>query len=104
MSPPAAAQILTLQCRDRAGIVATVTTRIHAHGGNITEAQQFNDPDTGEFFMRVAFDVAGGELVDALRRDLEPVVHDFGMTWQVRPGAGAQEGTHPRLAAGPLPA
>ena len=23
------------------------------HGGNITESQQFGDPDTGLFFMRV---------------------------------------------------
>jgi formyltetrahydrofolate deformylase len=79
------AQILTLQCHDRAGIVATVTTRIFASGGNITEAQQFNDIDTGEFFMRVAFDLAGGEAAAAaLRRDLAPIAQAYGMTWKVR--------------------
>lgn len=49
-------QILTLQCKDRPSIVSTVSTSLYEHGANITEAQQFNDPDTGDFFMQILSD------------------------------------------------
>lgn len=79
-------QILTLQCKDRAGIVAAVSTKLFQHGGNITEAQQFNDSDTGEFFMRVAFDTAGDEVSLApLRNGLGDIANQFNMVWKVRP-------------------
>ena len=35
--------LLTLQCMNRPGIVAGVATRLAAHGGNITAAQQFDE-------------------------------------------------------------
>jgi formyltetrahydrofolate deformylase len=47
--------ILTLRCINRRGIVAAIATRIARHGGDITEANQFDDPETGMFFMRVVF-------------------------------------------------
>jgi len=50
--------VLKLQCPDRPGVVAKVSTALFECGGNVTEAQQFNDPVTGWFFMRVAFDLA----------------------------------------------
>ncbi len=49
-------QILTLSCLDRPGITARVTGYLFEMGGNIIEAQQFNDLEDGDFFMRVAFD------------------------------------------------
>jgi hypothetical protein len=52
--------ILKLTCDDRPGITASVATRIAECGGNITEAQQFNDAETGRFFMRTAFAMEGG--------------------------------------------
>ena len=50
--------VLTLACRDQPGITAKVTSYLFDKGGNIIEAQQFNDIDVGDFFMRVAFDVS----------------------------------------------
>jgi formyltetrahydrofolate deformylase len=47
--------ILTLSCRDRPGLVADVAGRIASSGGNILEAAQFDDIDTGQFFMRLRF-------------------------------------------------
>ena len=47
--------ILSLSCHDRPGLVAEVGAAIFKVGGNITESQQFNDPETGRFFMRVMF-------------------------------------------------
>ena len=47
--------ILTISCPDRPGIVAEVATKLFANGGNIIEAQQFDDSQTGHFFMRIEF-------------------------------------------------
>lgn len=49
--------ILTVRCKDQPGIVAGVTGVLASAGGNITEAQQFDDSTTGHFFMRVVFQI-----------------------------------------------
>ena len=49
------AYILTLSCPDRRGIVHAVSGFLLEQGGNIEEAAQYNDHDTGLFFMRVRF-------------------------------------------------
>jgi len=76
--------ILTLHCPNRPGIVAAVSTIIFGFGGNITEAQQFDDTQSEHFFMRVMFDLEDPSRVDALRRDFEPLAQSFGMTWALR--------------------
>lgn len=78
--------ILTMVCDDKAGIVASVTTTLYETGANITEAQQFDDADTGRFFMRIVFDLdnqayESGELQDALARP----ANKFGIEWKLRP-------------------
>jgi formyltetrahydrofolate deformylase len=52
---PQNTSILTLSCPDKAGIVHAVSGLLLNHGANIEEAAQFNDPQTGLFFMRVQF-------------------------------------------------
>jgi formyltetrahydrofolate deformylase len=47
--------ILTLSCPDRLGLVHAVSGFLLERGANIEEAAQYNDPDTGLFFMRVQF-------------------------------------------------
>ncbi|PZU91286.1 MAG: formyltetrahydrofolate deformylase [Chelatococcus sp.] len=53
---PDNAMILTLSCPDKPGIVAAVSTLLFEAGCNILDAQQFDDLETGRFFMRVVFD------------------------------------------------
>jgi formyltetrahydrofolate deformylase len=48
--------ILTLICPDRPGIVLATSQGIVDVGGNIFESDQFSDPPTGTFCMRVGFD------------------------------------------------
>lgn len=48
--------ILTIACPDRPGIVSAVSTLLFEAGCNILDAQQFDDVETGRFFMRVVFD------------------------------------------------
>ena len=52
--------VLTLSCANRPGIVAAVSTALFEGGFNILDAQQFDDTETGIFFMRVAFNSAEG--------------------------------------------
>ena len=47
--------ILTLSCPDRLGLVHSVSGFLLERSCNIQEAAQYNDPDTGLFFMRVQF-------------------------------------------------
>jgi formyltetrahydrofolate deformylase len=48
--------IVTLQCKDRPGIVHAMTTAVLAARGNIIENQQFTDPTTQDFVMRTRFE------------------------------------------------
>ena len=76
-------QILTLSCRDRPGITARVTSYLADKGGNIIEAQQFNDTEDGEFFMRVAFD-PGPADPEAIRAGFTALAAEYGMRWSLR--------------------
>ena len=54
--------VLTFSCENRPGIVAAASTALFQEGGNILDAQQFDDVETGRFFGRIVFNVdAGGE-------------------------------------------
>ncbi len=53
---PDRSMILALSCPDRPGIVSAVSTLLFDAGCNILDAQQFDDTETGRFFMRVVFD------------------------------------------------
>jgi formyltetrahydrofolate deformylase len=77
--------ILTLSCPNRPGIVAAVSGRLFEAGCNILDAQQFDDTETGRFFMRVVFNPVDGEGdAGALRQSLAGVAERFGMAWSLR--------------------
>ena len=78
--------VLTLSCPDRPGIVHAVSGFLFEHGGNIEEAAQYNDPDTGLFFMRVQFVCT--QLNEAeLRQRLGTFGEPFAMRWGLYPMA-----------------
>ena len=74
--------ILVLQCEDKPGIVAAVAGALAEGGGNITDAQQFDAPQSGLFFMRVVFTMEL-DAVEAFKTNFAPIVDAFGMTWEV---------------------
>lgn len=74
--------ILALSCVDRPGIVARVTGYLAQAGGNIIEAQQFNDLAENKFFMRVAFDPGATDRED-IREGFGPIAHEHGMAWSM---------------------
>ncbi|RMF07632.1 MAG: formyltetrahydrofolate deformylase [Alphaproteobacteria bacterium] len=77
--------ILTLSCDDKPGIVAAVTTLLHENGGNILEAQQFDDMETGRFFMRVMFNLSDeGGSAEEVREQFHRLAEEYGMDWRIR--------------------
>lgn len=84
--------ILTLDCDDKPGIVATVTTELAAIGGNIIESNQFRDKLTNRFFMRIAFSAPPGLAREAIEHALRPAGIRFGMKFAV-----ADAGRRPRI-------
>jgi formyltetrahydrofolate deformylase len=78
--------ILSLTCVDRPGTVAAVAGRLFELGANITEAQQFNDPESGLFFMRVVFDREEDHAGDGpFRRVFAPTEAEYGIAWRLWP-------------------
>jgi formyltetrahydrofolate deformylase len=73
--------VLTLSCPDRPGIVHAVAGLLAEHGGNITESQQFGDPLSGLFFMRVQ--VTASTPRDELESAFAPVADAFAMDWSL---------------------
>ena len=78
----APAYILTLSCPDRLGLVHAVSGFLLEHGGNIEEAAQFNDHDTGLFFMRVQFACSQHDHA-TLRERLATFAEPFQMHWRL---------------------
>ena len=74
--------ILTLSGPDRTGIVHAVTGVLATQGGNITDAAQFNDQSTGQFFMRVQFSLPA-EAAAATREALGQLAAGMGLRWQI---------------------
>ncbi len=74
--------ILTLSCPDRLGLVHAVSGFLLERGGNIEEAAQYIDADTGLFFMRVQF--ACGQLnQEDLNLQLQLFAQPFEMNWRL---------------------
>jgi formyltetrahydrofolate deformylase len=73
---------LTLTCPNRPGIVAAVSTYIFELGGDIEEAQQFDDKASKRFFMRVSFSC--GTDSQSLKAGFVEIAKRFDLTWNLR--------------------
>jgi formyltetrahydrofolate deformylase len=77
--------VLTVTCCSTRGIVAAIATYLAGMGCNITDSAQFDDQETGRFFMRVSFlseegrglpEIAGGFAEVAAPFDMVHSFHD----------------------------
>lgn len=73
---------LTLQCPDKAGIVYAVTGLLAKENLTILDLQQFSDPDSDSFFMRVHFGHAA-ELT-GLRESMTRLAEEMKMDYEIR--------------------
>ena len=76
---PAPELALTLSCPDRRGIVHAVSRLLDEHQGNILDSQQFRDPASGTFFMRVHFALEGEPAHADVRLALATLAVEWGM-------------------------
>ena len=77
--------ILKASCKAGSGIVAGVSSYLSAQGCYISELAQFDDQDSGQFFMRACFHFEDptGKDPKALREGFTPVAEKFSMEWQM---------------------
>lgn len=77
--------LLTLSCPNQPGIVTRVTAELFAYRGNIQEAHQFDDVETGRFFTRIVFSLPEGQKADGLIEAFRPIANYYGMEWSIQP-------------------
>ncbi len=79
-----ATAILLVYCPDQSGIVARLTTFIHANRGNVVHLDQHVDTDDGAFFMRVEWELADFAIPrDELRAAIAEIAEPLAMTAEV---------------------
>ncbi|MFG6083198.1 formyltetrahydrofolate deformylase [Paracoccus litorisediminis] len=72
---------LTVTCPSTRGIVAAISAYLAGKGCNITDSSQFDDAETGRFFMRVSFVSEEGVGHQELNEDFVQAGKAFNMTY-----------------------
>jgi len=75
--------VIRLSCKDRPGIVAATATQLFKAGFNIQDSQQFDDCETGRFFVRIMFDRSEPTSAAEVEALMRPVAETFGMDFTV---------------------
>ena len=70
---------LRVTCRSTKGIVAAISGYLAQQGCNIIDSAQFDDIETGRFFMRTSFMSEEGRGLDELRSGFLPIAARFEM-------------------------
>jgi formyltetrahydrofolate deformylase len=80
---PATATLL-VSCRDRTGLVAALSEFVFENGGNILDADQHAEVETGLFFMRLRWDLGSFKLS---RAEIDGAMHAlaarFDLQWEL---------------------
>jgi formyltetrahydrofolate deformylase len=80
--------ILTLSCLDQRGIVLRVSGFLAEHGCNIIDSDQFGDPESKLFFMRIHFALEEANVLDAtLRAGFDALCANLGASGQLHDAA-----------------
>ena len=75
--------VLTLSCPDKPGIVHGVSGFLLVTGCTILDSQQYGDPDSGLFFLRVHFTPLESDVtLESLNNGFEAIGASFRMTYQ----------------------
>lgn len=74
---------LRVTCASTRGIVAAISGFLADQDCNITDSAQFDDTETGRFFMRMSFRSEGKASLDSLRADFAPVAGKFDMEVEI---------------------
>ncbi|TCT41117.1 formyltetrahydrofolate deformylase [Martelella mediterranea] len=78
--------VLTVTCSSQRGIVAAISGYLAAEGCNIIDSSQFDDLETGRFFIRTVFISETGANLEQLREGFKDVAKDFDMDFKLHDG------------------
>jgi formyltetrahydrofolate deformylase len=85
MTPPSASATLLVTCPDQRGLVRRLSDFIYRYGGNLLQADQQVDEESGQFLARFEWDLEGfsipSEEIDAA---FAPIADELGMRWELR--------------------
>lgn len=74
--------VLNTTCPAASGIVSAVTTYLYQQGAYLSELNQFDDEDTGRFFMRTVGRIERGETtLEMLSQGFADIAAQFDMDW-----------------------
>ncbi|MGD0891753.1 MAG: formyltetrahydrofolate deformylase [Terracidiphilus sp.] len=89
--------VLLIDCPDRKGLVARVSSLLYERGANILHADQHQDHGLGLFFMRVEWAVDGGAIspeaspdgfdLEGFKTAFAPLADELVMRWQLTSSA-----------------
>jgi formyltetrahydrofolate deformylase len=83
-SEQAVTATLLVSCRDRTGLVAALSSFVFEHGGNILDADQHAEAVSGEFFMRLVWDLKDFSLGrEQIRDEIAKLAERFSLTWEL---------------------
>ena len=75
---------LLINCKDKSGIIATVTNFFHARNGNIVYIDQYVDTENGIFFMRLENEFTSAFDIVKVRADFEKeIAKTYNMNWKL---------------------
>ncbi|QTD95252.1 formyltetrahydrofolate deformylase [Burkholderia anthina] len=79
--------IIRVNCAAVSGIIAAVSSTLAQNSCYISELSQFDDEESGHFFMRAVFRFNDGAESDipSLKQDLASVADRFSMEWSILP-------------------
>ena len=75
--------IFTARCKDKAGIVAAVTSHLHDCGFFIEEASQFGDRKTKQFFMRLQLTNDHNDAGKNVSESFSTIAEKFQIDWNI---------------------
>ena len=83
-SVPSVTATLLVTCPDRTGLVAALSNFVFQNGGNILDADQHAESESGEFFMRLGWDLDGFALDrQATQAGIEALARQFDLRWKL---------------------
>ncbi|MFD1745063.1 formyltetrahydrofolate deformylase [Rhizobium helianthi] len=74
--------VLTITCDSKRGIVAAITSYLADLGCNIVDSSQFDDLETGLFFMRLTFHSENGVSGEEIKAGFDTVAKPFDMQYR----------------------
>ncbi|TIB36345.1 hypothetical protein E3P86_02522 [Wallemia ichthyophaga] len=83
VSQPENSIVLTLSCQDQLGVVKNVSEFLYNNHHNILSSDQFLDPTSNRFFMRITAQAQNGLDIAPLRREFGKLAENIGLEWHM---------------------